>query len=205
MLCLTESAPFTTQEISITGKGKVCGKLQNFIGPLIQVILADFAGRNVLTSGLVDGHADCIDVIDVIEELQSAKGVTLHLRIVFSGYENSKTVLVVNYVHGTVADENGIRCSEALFYPTGEIHSLFNQNNRVGADLLGLFQKLHDEAGIPGSTIFHFGVVSVETFCWISSFHAKCFAELVFTKRVGIGAFCSIITTFILVGFAEPC
>lgn len=108
MLCLTESAPFTTQEISITGKGKVCGKLQNFIGPLIQVILADFAGRNVLTSGLVDGHADCIDVIDVIEELQSAKGVTLHLRIVFSGYENSKTVLVVNYVHGTVADENGM-------------------------------------------------------------------------------------------------
>lgn len=46
-------------------------------------------------SGLVDGHADRIDVIDVIEELQSAKGVTLHLRIVFSGYENSKTVLVV--------------------------------------------------------------------------------------------------------------
>ena len=46
MLCLTESAPYTTQEISITGKGKVYGRLQNFIGPLIQVILADFAGRN---------------------------------------------------------------------------------------------------------------------------------------------------------------
>ena len=46
MLCLTESAPFTTQEISITGKGKVYGRLQNFIGPLIQVILSDFAGRN---------------------------------------------------------------------------------------------------------------------------------------------------------------
>ena len=53
---------------------------------------------------------------------------------------NYASTLVVNYVHGTVADENGIRCSEALFYPTGEVHSLFNQNNRVGADLLGLFQ-----------------------------------------------------------------
>ena len=118
MLCLTESAPFTTQETSITGKGKVCGRLQNFISPLIQVILADFAGRNVLTSGLIDGHADRIDVVNIIKEFQCAKGVALHLRIVLSGYENSKTVLVVNYVHGTVADENGIRCSEALFYPT---------------------------------------------------------------------------------------
>lgn len=156
-------------------------------------------------SGLVDGHADRIDVIDVIEELQSAKGVTLHLRIVFSGYENSKTVLVVNYVHGTVADENSIRCSEALFYPTGEVHSLFNQNNRVGAGLLGLFQKLHDEAGIPSGTIFHFSVIPVEILGRICSFHAKCFAELVLTKRVGIGAFCSIVTVFILIGFAEPC
>lgn len=189
----------------ITGKGKVYGRLQNFIGPLIQVILADFAGRNVLTSGLVDGHADRIDVIDVIEEFQSAKGVTLHLRIVFSRYKNSKTVLVVNYVHDTVADENGIRCSEALFYPTGEVHSLFNQNNRVGAGLLSLFQKLHDEAGIPGSTVIHFSVIPVEILSRICSFYAECFAELVFTKRVGIGAFCSIVAAFILIGFAEPC
>ena len=72
MLCLTESAPFTTQEISITGKGKICGRLQNFISPQIEVILADFIGRNVLASGLVDGHADRIDVIDVIEELLAA-------------------------------------------------------------------------------------------------------------------------------------
>ena len=69
---------------------------------LIQVILVDFVGRNVLTSGLVDGHADRIDVI---EELQSA----------------------------------------------------------------------------------------------------KCFTELVLTKSVGIGAFCSIVAAFILIGFAEPC
>lgn len=48
-------------------------------------------------------------------ELPDAKGVTLHLRIVFSGYRELKTVLTVNYVHGTVADENGIRCTEALF------------------------------------------------------------------------------------------
>jgi hypothetical protein len=94
MLCFTESAPFTTQEVSITGKGKVCGRLQNIIGPLIQVILADLIGRNVLASRLVDGHANRIDVVDVIEEFQCAKGVTLHLRIVLSGYENSKTVFI---------------------------------------------------------------------------------------------------------------
>lgn len=73
---------------------------------------------------------------------------------------------------------------------------MFNQNNWIGAGLLGIFQKLHNKAGVPGGTIFHFGVVPVETFGWISSFHAESFKELVFTKSVCVGTFCSIITTF---------
>ena len=205
MLCFTESAPFTTQEVSVPGKGKVCGRLQNFIGPLIQVILADLVGGNVLTSRLVDGPTNRIDVVDVIEEFQCAKGVALHLRIVLSGYENSKTVFIVNHVHGTVADENGIRGSEALFHPAREVHSLFNQNNRVGAGLFGLFQKLHDEAGIAGGTILHLSVVPVEILGRVCRFHSESLAELVLTKGVGICAFCSIVAAFILIGFAESC
>lgn len=108
MLCLAESAPFTAQEISITGEGEVSGRFQNFIGPLIQVILADLIGRNVLTSGLVDGHADRIDVINIIEKFQSAKSVAFHLWIVFSGNKDSKTVFVVNHMHSSIADENSI-------------------------------------------------------------------------------------------------
>ena len=46
-------------------------------------------------------------------------------------------MFIVNHVHGTVADENGIRGSEALFHPAREVHLLFNQNNRVGAGLFG--------------------------------------------------------------------
>ena len=114
-------------------------------------------------------------------------------------------MFVVNHVHSSIADENSIRCSEALFYPTGEVHSLFNQNNRVGADLFGLLQKLHDEAGIAGSTILHLSVVPVEIFGRVCSFHAESLAELVLTKGVGIGDFCSIVAAFILIGFAEPC
>lgn len=134
MLCLTESAPFTTQEISITGKGKVCGKLQNFIGPLIQVILADFAGRNVLTSGLVDGHADCIDVIDVIEELQSAKGVNLLQRSFAELLPSEKTaVLVARYEKiSSQGKRNDIRQEiEALEETCGhDVHK--SQKNRDG-------------------------------------------------------------------------
>ena len=73
MFCLAESAPFTTQEISITGKGEVSGRFQSFVGPLIQVFLTDFIGRNVLTSGLVDGHADRIDVINIIESSRAPR------------------------------------------------------------------------------------------------------------------------------------
>ena len=114
-------------------------------------------------------------------------------------------MFVVDHLHGTVTDENGIRGSKALFHPTREVHSLLNQNNRVGADLLGLFQKLHDEAGIAGSTILHFSVIPVEILGRICSFHAECLAEFVLTKGVGISAFCSIVAAFILIGFAEPC
>lgn len=59
MFCLTESASVTTQEISITGKGKVCGRLQNFIGPLIEIIFADFIGGNILATsfGIRTGEA----------------------------------------------------------------------------------------------------------------------------------------------------
>lgn len=64
----------------------------------------------ILASGLIDGHADRIDVVNIVEEFQCAKGVALHLRIVLSGYEDSKTVFVVNYMHGAVADENGYKC-----------------------------------------------------------------------------------------------
>ena len=79
--------------------------------------------------------------VDVIEKLKCAKDVALHLRIVLSGYEDSKTMFVVNYVHSSIADENSIRGSEALFHPAGEVHSLFNQNNWVGAGLFGLFES----------------------------------------------------------------
>ena len=113
-------------------------------------------------------------------------------------------MLIVNHVHGTVADENGIRGSEALFHPAREVDSLLNQNNRIRAGLFGLFQKLHDEAGIAGSTILHLSVVPDEILGRICGFHTECLAELVLTKRVSIGAFCSIVAAFILIGFAEP-
>ncbi len=92
---------------------------------------ADFIGGNILASGLIDGHADRIDVVNIIEEFQCAKGVALHLRIVLSGYEDSKTMFVVNYVHSSIADENSIRGPEALFYPTGEVHSPTGESLKI--------------------------------------------------------------------------
>ena len=147
--------------ISITGKGEVSGRFQSFVGPLIQVFLTDFIGRNVLTPGLVDGHADRIDVINIIEKLQSAKGVAGKLGILISRNKTTDSIFVVAYSKCSICNNNTVCGSEALFHPTGEVHSLFNQNNRVGAGLLGIFQKLHNKAGVHGGTIFHFGVVPI--------------------------------------------
>ena len=81
VLGLAEAAPFTTQEIPISGEGQFCGGLQYFVCPAVERVFADLERADVLPSRLVDGHGNLIDVVDAIEKLQSAERVTLHLRV----------------------------------------------------------------------------------------------------------------------------
>ena len=82
MLGLTEATPFSAEEVAITGEGQLSGRLQDFIGPSVQGLLFQLEGADVLAARLVDGHADPVDVVDVIEQLQRTEGVALHLGIV---------------------------------------------------------------------------------------------------------------------------
>ena len=61
----------------------------DFICPLVQTIFGNSKGENILTSRLVNGHADIINVVDVIKEIQGSKHVALHLRIIGRIYEDS--------------------------------------------------------------------------------------------------------------------
>ena len=56
VLGLAEAAPFTTQEIPISGEGQFCGGLQYFVCPAVERVFVDLERADVLPSRLVDGH-----------------------------------------------------------------------------------------------------------------------------------------------------
>ena len=114
-------------------------------------------------------------------------------------------MFVIANAECTVCDDDAICRTEALFYPTGEIYSLFNQDDRVGAGLLGGFYLLKDVGSVAGSTILHFFTVPGQLFGRILGLLTQRLAELVFAKAVCVGAFRCIVASFILVAFTEPC
>ena len=109
ILGLAESAPLTAEEVAVTGKGQFSRGLQNLVRPAVQVILGNLKRADVLASGLIDGQADGVDVVDAVEQLQSTEPVTFHLRIFHCGDKYPKPVFVINHVHGAIRDKDGVR------------------------------------------------------------------------------------------------
>ena len=173
MLGLAETTPFATEEVSISGKGKICGRLQHFIRPPVQFFLGKLEGGDVLTSRLINGHADVINVVDVIKKLQGSKRVALHLRIIGRIYEDSKTVLVIAYSQGAICNDDAVSGSEALFHPARKIYTLFNQNLRISAAFLGGLYHFKDVGGIAIGTVLHFLVVPGEILRRITGIHTQ--------------------------------
>lgn len=131
ILGLAESAPLTAEEVAVTGKGQFSRGLQNLVRPAVQVILGNLKRADVLASGLIDGHADGVDVVDAVEQLQSTEPVTFHLRIFHCGDKYPKPVFVINHVHSAVRDKDGVGSAEALFHPAREVHPLLDEHDRV--------------------------------------------------------------------------
>ena len=141
MLGFTEATPLAAEEVSVTGKGKLCGRLQDFIGPAVKVVLGHLEGGYVLASRLIHGHCHGIDVVNDVEQLQGTECVAHHLRIVICFHQNTEAMFVIHHMERSVGDDNGIRSAEALFYPAGEIHTLFDEDHRVSAGFFGCFHQ----------------------------------------------------------------
>ena len=114
-------------------------------------------------------------------------------------------MLVIHDAERTISDDDAVGGSEALFYPAGEVHTLLNQDDRVGAGLFGGFHLFQHVGRIAVGTVLHLGVVPSEVFGRVVDRHSQRFAELVFAEAVGVGPFSSIIGAFVLIGFAESC
>ena len=112
-------------------------------------------------------------------------------------------MLVIDHVHRAVGNQDRVRCSEAFLYPPGEVHPLFDQDNRIGAGFLGSSQQFHNEGGIPGSAVIHFLIEPGQVVRRVFRFHAQRLPEPEFAQRVSISAFCSVVTAFVRVRLAQ--
>ena len=115
-----------------------------------------------MTSRLVNGHADIINIVDDIKELQGSKRLALHLRIISCIHEDTKDVLVTEYSQGTICNDDAVSGSEALLHPAREIYTLFNQNLRISAAFLGGLYYFKNVSGIAIGTVLHLLVVPGE-------------------------------------------
>lgn len=188
----------------------VFGLIEGYVSVFFDALLDEFVLRNgegadVGASGLVDGHADCVDVVDAVEQLQRTEGVQFHLRVVVSLDQNASAVLVVHDVQRPVCNDDAVAGAKALFDILGVVEPLFDQDHRVSAGLLGLLDQLHYEGHIPVGTFLHFGVVPSEVFGRVFCFHTECLPELVLTEGVGVGTLGCEIAAFVVVAFTEPC
>ena len=203
--CLAELAPFAAVVFAVSVEGKLCGRGQNPIGPLVEFLLRNGESADVGASGLVDGHADGVDVVDAVEQLQRTESVQLHLRVVVSLDQNASAVLVVHDVQRPVCNDDAVAGAEALLDVLGVVEPLFDQDHRVRAGLLGLLDQLHYKGHIPVGTFLHFGIVPSKVFGRVPCFHTESRPELELTESVGVGTFGCEIAAFVVVAFTEPC
>ena len=201
-LCLAEPAPFAAAEVALTLVCQPCLFGQFSVCPGEQSVLGHLEDADVGLPGLIDGHADGVNVVDAIEDFQGTQGVEHHLGIVVCADFNPGTVFQIHYVQQTFCDADTVAGAESSGDPTGEVHPLLDHDHRVGASLFGGFQKLYHIGCIPLGAIFHLSVVPGEIFDRVFRGNSQCLLEPGFSQRMSIGTFGGIVTAFVLVGFA---
>jgi hypothetical protein len=108
-------------------------------------------------------------------------------------------MFVVTHLQISVRDEDTVRGAKARLDPSGEVHALLNQDDRVSAGLPGLLHMFQYVGGITGGAVVHLLIEPGEVLGQVLGFHAQCLAELVLAKRVSIGALCGVIASLVVV------
>ena len=114
-------------------------------------------------------------------------------------------MFVIANIHDAVCDYDAVCSAEPFLDPTGEVDPLFNHDHRVGAGLLCGLQEFHHIGGVPGGTFFHLLVVPGQILDGVFRRNAQSLFQPVLAKGVGIGTLSSVVTAFVLIGFAQPC
>lgn len=162
-------------------------------------------GADVGAAGLVDSHRDRVDVVESIEDLQSAERIQHHLRVVVCGDLHALAVLVVHDVEGAISDEDAVPSAETALDVFGIIEPLFNQHDGVGCDLLRFGEKFKHIGGITAGAFLHLLVVPGEVFGGVFRRNAQNRLELVFAQAVGVRSLGGEVAALVLIVLTEPC
>ena len=129
-----------------------------------------------------------------VDELNKLDGEETARRLIENGSGK-----ITPYLESAIRDDNAVGCSEAFLYPAGEVHTLFDQDHRIGAALFSFGHLFHNVGGVSVSAVDHFLVKPCEAFRRVLSLSAECPEQLVLAKGVGVSAFRSVVASFILV------
>ena len=112
-------------------------------------------------------------------------------------------MFVVDDVKLAVRDDNAVACAESVAHILAVIQPLFNEDNRVTADLPRLFYGFRDKSGVSGGAVLHFLAVLCERRNRILGGDAERFLEPKFTEGMCLGALGCKVASFIVVILAE--
>ena len=165
---------------------------EDFVRPAEQFFLRDLRRTDVVPAGLKDNHANDLDVIQGLEEVECTQCIHLHLAVVFGIDKNAETVFEVDDGHRAVGNNDTVSGAETLSNPAREVKALLDQNKRIGAAFLRRLHHFHDELAVSGGAFLHLLIVEFQIRSRITHLVTESFLHLVLAESVCICALLSV-------------
>ena len=135
-LCRAEPAVLSGDKLSASGPRLLC-LLHDFLRrPTRQVIAGQRLLGNAIQTGLNDGHADRLEVVQSAELCHGAQAIQSELRIAYRVHRDSLAVLVVAHLQQGVADDDAVAGAEPGRDPGGVVQTLLQVELCAGVCLL---------------------------------------------------------------------
>ena len=184
---LAELAPASGAVFTFAFEGKLGLGFQCLFRPIPKLGNGNDPGADILSARLVDGHRNCLNVVETIEDAECAERIQHHLRILFGIHQHALAVLQIDNMEELVRHDKAVAGAEAIRHIAGEVQPLFNEHLGVRAVLSGFLDGFQNEFQVAVRVHLHFvGVVLADR---AGGAHLQRLAELVFRQRMSGGAF----------------
>ena len=181
-------APASGAVFAFAFEGKLCFGFQRLFRPIPKLGNGNDPGADILPARLVDGHRNCLNVVETIEDAERTEGVQHHLRILFGIHQHALAVFQVNNVEELVRHNEAVAGPETVRHIAGEVQPLLNEHLWVRAILPGLLDGFQNEFHI--AVCVHLHLVGIILADRADGAHLQCLTELVFCKGMSRCTFC---------------